>query len=134
MIIMEKMEKEEFIKNMEEQDVIFERIVHINPRSAWNRGVMRYALELVNSVEIGKEITEKNLLGGADNWKEYSYGGCSLIYDVDICHRLCSPSEIKKTKDGERRPNKQENWIDVQARALYQAARLIMKIKKEVEK
>ena len=132
---MEKIiEKEEFIKNMEEQDVIFERVAHLNPRSAWNRGVMRYALELINSIEVGEEITEKNLLNGAENWKEYSYGGCSLIYDVDICRRLCSPSEIKKTKDGERRPNKQENWIDVQARALYQAARLIMKIKREVEK
>ena len=128
---MEKMEKEEFLKNMEMADVIFERIVHINPRSTWNRGVVRYAMELMNDVD-GKEITEKNLLGGADNWKEYSYGGCSLIYDVDICHRLCTPSEIKKTKDGERNPNKHETWIDVQARALYQAARLIMKIKREV--
>ena len=133
-IIMKKMEKEEFLKNMEEQDVIFERIAHLNPRSAWNHGVMRYALELVNSVEIGEEITEKRLLNGAKDWKEYSYGGCTLIYDVDICHRLCTPSEIKKTKDGERNPNKHETWLDTQARALYQAARLIMKIKKEVEK
>ena len=130
---MKKMEKEAFLKNMEMADVIFERIVHINPRSAWNRGVVRYAMELMNDVD-GKEITEKNLLGGADNWKEYSYGGCSLIYDNEICRRLCSPSEIKKTHNGERRPNKQENWIDVQARALYQAARLILKIKGEVEK
>ena len=130
---MEKIiEKEEFLKNMEEQDVIFERIAHLNPRSAWNRGVMRYALELINTVEIGKEITEKNLLNGAKDWKEYSEGGCALIYDVDICHRLCTPSEIKKTHNGERRPNKQETWLDTQARALYQAARLIMKIKKEV--
>ena len=128
---MEKMEKEEFLKNMETADVIFERIVHINPRSAWNRGVVRYAMELMNDVD-GKEITEKNLLGGADNWREYSYGGCALISDGDICHRLCTPSEIKKTKDGERNPNKHETWIDVQARALYQAARLIMRIKREV--
>ena len=128
------MMKEEFLKNMEMADVIFERIVHINPRSAWNRGVMRYALELINTVEIGEEITEKNLLNGAENWKEYSYGGCSLIYNVDICHRLCSPSEIKKTHDGERRPNKHETWMDTQTRALYQAYMLIMKIKREVEK
>ena len=126
------MEKEEFIKNMEEQDVIFERIAHLNPRSAWNRGVMRYALELINTVEIGKEITEKNLLNGAKDWKEYSEGGCALIYDELICRRLCTPSEINKTRNGERKPNKYETWMDVQARALYQAARLIMKIKKEV--
>ena len=88
-------------------------------------------MELMNDVD-GKEVTEKNLLGGADNWKEYSEGGCALIYDELICRRLCTPSEIKKTRNGERRPNKQENWIDTQARALYQAARLIMKIKREV--
>ena len=126
--------KEEFLKNMEEQDVIFERIAHLTPRSAWNRGVMRYALELINTVKVGEEITEKHLLNGAENWHQYSEGGCALIYDELICRRLCTPSEIKKTKNGERRPNKQENWLDVQARALYQAARLIMKIKREVER
>lgn len=126
------MEKEELLKNMETADVIFEKIVHLNSRSAWNHGVVEYAMELMNDVD-GKEITEKNLLNGADNWHQYSEGGCALIYDVDICHRLCTPSEIKKTKDGERRPNKQETWIDVQARALYQAAHLIMEIKREVE-
>ena len=128
------MMKEEFLKNMEEQDVIFERVAHLNPRSAWNRGVMRYALELINTVEIGEEITEKNLLNGAKDWKEYSEGGCALIYDELICRRLCTPSEIKKTRNGERNPNNYETWLDTQARALYQAARLIMKIKKEVEK
>ena len=129
---MEKMKKEEFLKNMEEQDVIFERIAHLNPRSAWNRGVMRYALELINSIEVGEEITEKKMLNGAKDWKEYSEGGCAFIYDELICRRLCTPSEIKKTRDGKRRPNKNETWLDTQARALYQAARLIMKIKREV--
>ena len=131
---MKKMEKEEFIKNKEERDVIFERIAHLIPRSAWNRGVIRYALELINSIEVGEEITEKKMLNGAENWKQYSYGGCALIYDKDICHRLCTPSEIKKTKDGERRPNNHENWLDTQARALYQAVRLIIKIKRGIEK
>ena len=126
------MKKEDYLKNMEISDVIFEKIAHLNPCSAWNRGVVKYAMELMNDVD-GKEITEKNLLNGADNWKQYSDAGHALIYDVDICHRLCTPSEIKKTKGGERRPNKQENWLDAQARALYQAARLIMKIKREVE-
>ena len=126
------MEKEEFLKNMKTADMIFEKIAHLNPRSAWNHGVMRYALELINTVEVGEEITEKKMLKGAKDWKQYSEGGCSLVYDGDICHRLCTPSEIKKTHNGERRPNKQETWLDTQARALYQAARLIMKIKREV--
>lgn len=116
------MEKEEIKKALEKEKA----------RSAWKAGVIQYAFEILDNMEDG-EVTEKNLLNGADNWKEYSYGGCALIYDVDICHRLCTPSEIKKTKDGERRPNKQEDWLDTQARALYQAARLIMKIKREIE-
>ena len=100
-------------------------------RSAWSQGVIQYAFDILDNID-DVEVTEKNLLNGAKDWKEYSYGGSALIYDVDICHRICTPSEIKKTKDGERRPNKQENWLDTQARALFQAARLIMKIKREV--
>ena len=128
------MKKEDYLKNMDTTNKIFNRIEHLNPRSKWNHGVMRYALELVNSIDVGEEITEKKMLNGAKDWKEYSYGGCAFIYDELICNRLCTPSEIKKTKDGKRNPNKKETWLDVQARALYQAARLIMKIKKEVEK
>ena len=127
------MKKEDYLKNMETANRIFEKIENINPRSAWNRGVVGYALELVNSIDVGEEITEKKMLNGAENWHQYSEGGCALIYDELICNRLCTPSEIKKTKDGKRNPNKKETWLDVQARALYQAARLIMKIK-EVEK
>lgn len=102
-------------------------------RSAWKAGVILYAFDILDNMEDG-EVTEKNLLNGAENWKEYSYGGRALIYDKDICHRLCTPSEIKKTKDGERRPNNHENWLDTQARALYQAVRLIIKIKRGIEK
>ena len=101
--------------------------------SAWKTGVFQYAFDILDNTE-DIEITENNLLNGAKDWHQYSEGGCSLIYDVDICHRLCTPSEIKKTKDGERRPNRQENWIGVQARALYQAARLIMKINNKMKK
>lgn len=128
------MKKEDYLNNLETTNRIFEKIEHINPRSAWNRGVKRYALDLLNSIEVGEEPTENRLLNGAENWHQYSEGGYAFIYDELICRRLCTPSEIKKTHDGGRNPNKQETWIDVQARALYQAAQLIMKIKKEVEK
>lgn len=66
-------------------------------------------------------LIEKMALNGASNWDEYSWGGCSLIYDADIAERLCCPSELKKTRNGERRPNSREEWLDTQARALYQA-------------
>ncbi len=121
------MEKEEIKK------AIMDALEKEKPGSAWEAGVLLYAIEILDSTEDG-EITEKNLLNGADNWKQYSEGGCSLVYDGDICHRLCTPSEIKKTKDGELRPNKQETWLDTQARALYQAAQMILRIKRKVEK
>lgn len=107
-------------------------------RSAWKKGVTIYALELLDDLEEqidGGYLTEeifnsskllnKAMLNGAQNWTQYSWGGCSLIYDRDIAERLCTPSELKRTKNGERRPNSSEKWLDVQARALRQAAREI---------
>ena len=116
-------------------------------RSAWDKGVTEYALELVE--QLGEQIdggyfdeldlTESKkvraaLLNGAENWSQYSWGGCSLIYDGDIAERLCCPSELKKTRNGERRPNSREEWLDVQARALSQAANRICRHIKALEK
>lgn len=100
-------------------------------RSAWDKGVTVYALEMLDDVaenidydgkepETRAELKEKALNGAAD-WSQYSWGGSSLIYDCDIAERLCTPSELKKTRGGERRPNGREEWLDVQARALQQA-------------
>lgn len=101
-----------------------------NTRSAWGRGVLAYAQDLMKNLPNDWEyssasLLEKELLNGASNWEEYSRGGCSLIYNQDICERLSTPSEQKKTLNGERKPNKCEDWLDCQARALYQAFCLI---------
>lgn len=103
-------------------------------RSAWARGVNEYALEIVE--ELAEQIDGGYIkpetignraalldacLNGAKDWSQYSWGGCSLIYDGDIAERLCTPSELKKTRNDERRPNSREEWLDVQARALRQA-------------
>ena len=50
-----------------------------------------------------------------------SWGGSHLCYNYDIARHYCTPSELKRTRDGERRPNAREDWLDVQARAIYQA-------------
>lgn len=109
-------------------------------RSAWDKGVNEYALELCESLEESlkyneldevpesPKILEKMLLNGADNWSQYSWGGCSLIYNGDIAERLCSPSEFKRCKEGDCRPNSREEWLDTQARALYQACNRIKRI------
>lgn len=99
-------------------------------RSAWNKGVKEYAIELAENIET-EEIPrcrrdlEQILLNGAESWEEYSWGGSSLIYNSDIAERLCNPSELKKTRNGERRPNRREQWLDTQARALKQASNII---------
>lgn len=105
-------------------------IENMKARSAWDRGVKAYALELVDGLEV-EEIPDerrnlkKLLLNGAENWSRYSWGGSSLVYDCDIAKRLCTPSEYMKTRGGERRPNSREEWLDVQARALAQASNKI---------
>lgn len=99
-------------------------------RSAWSRAVRTYATELVESIDgsadlSNEELLRKALLNGAADWHQYSEGGCALIYDEEIAERLCSASELKRCKGGERQPNARETWLDCQARALFQAAALI---------
>jgi hypothetical protein len=106
-------------------------------RSAWRRGVRAYALEMIESAEgelASVADLEKELLNGARTWKEYSEGGCALIYDGDIAERLCAPSEYRRYLAGQRAPNARETWLDVQARALGQAATLIATAAKEGSK
>lgn len=104
------------------------RLEDLKPSSAWGRGVKAYALELVEGaqVELTRENVEEVLLNGADNWSEYSWGGCAYVYDGDIVEMLCTPSEIKRFEDGKlNKPNGREEWLDTQARALKQAYQLI---------
>lgn len=104
-------------------------------RGAWARGVAMYAEELLEglceSVEGGwfapddlaaPRLVEKALLNGASDWQQYSWGGAALIYDGDIAERLCNPTELKRTDGGHKRPNAREEWLDTQARALFQAS------------
>ena len=101
-------------------------------RSAWDKGVTIYALELLEeyaerAAYEGRQAAntaefKEWLKNGASDWDQYSWGGSSLIYNSDIAERLCCPSELKKTHNGERRPNSREEWLDTQARALRQAA------------
>lgn len=107
--------------------------------SAWDKGVKNYADVLIdnlsddycmifdNQQELDEQIKifKKILLNGADNWNQYSYYGMAYIYDEEIAAALCTPSEYRKTKGGEKQPNSWETWLDVQARALVQAERLI---------
>ena len=116
-------------------------IANEKPRSAWDKGKKLYALELIDelaeAIEGGyfdpanladRAALKAQMLNGAGSWSQYSYGGSALIYDGDIAERLCSPSEYKRSREGERRPNSREEWLDVQARALFQAANMIIRL------
>lgn len=106
-------------------------IEEMKARNAWCKGVKMYALELIDTVEDWLSYNDelprnlialrKIMLDGACDWHQYSWGGCSLIYDRQIAERLCTPSELKRTHNGIKDPNPSEQWLDLQARALYHA-------------
>ena len=100
-------------------------------RSAWAKGVNEYAQVFVDDLDefmdhgdvTLEEVRDTRnlehiLLNGAENWYHYSWGGSSLCYNRQIIERLCPPSIVAKYP---ARANKREQWLDVQARALYQA-------------
>lgn len=104
-------------------------------RSAWQKGVNEYAVDLLETIrgaveggwmdaeDLGSpKLVERAMLNGASDWSEYSWGGCAMIYDADIAKTLCTPSELKRTDNGRKRPNANEEWLDTQARALFQAS------------
>lgn len=98
-------------------------------RSAWRRGVRQYAMDLIEDLPDFQDLNPENcrgvLLNGAGSWKEWAYGGCGLVYDCAIAERLCTPSELHKKRGGELEPNLHESWLDVEARAVSQAAAAI---------
>ncbi|WP_286684504.1 hypothetical protein [Collinsella sp. UBA1693] len=111
---------------------IIAALANQRPRSAWERGVVAYAQSMLDELEPTEELwprtVEKVLLNGAPSWHDYSWGGCSLIYNADIAERLCCPSELRRSDNGRRRPNAREEWLDTQARACFQAAQLVKRI------
>lgn len=116
-----------------------EKIEGLKFRSRWQKAVQEdsiwlleelsnnYYDEILNdTMSFGSiEGFERVLRMGAETWKDFSEGGGALIYDGDIAEHYCTPSELKKVRGGERKPNSRESWLDVQARAFWQAALLI---------
>ena len=121
---------------------LLQKVESVKVRSAWNNGVKEYAIELLDDAASNRECEDfsnlhelkEAILNGAKDWLQYSEGGCSLIYNSDIAERLCTPSELKRTKNGLNDPNSRETWIDVQARALFQAWELIKRTYNEMDK
>ena len=121
-------------------ETIIDELKERKDHSAWDKGVTLYAIELAEqmreNIEGGyinpetvtdRATLKREILNGAQDWHQYSWGGSSLVYDEDIAARLCNPSELKKTHNGQRRPNRYEEWLDTQARALRQAEGRILR-------
>ena len=117
---------------------IYEAIHCVPARSAWEKGVIRYADELFEAylsnrglslkdfqVRIGK-ITEADLLRGAPSWDRYSRGGMALVSNEDICRRLCTKAVFKKKLGGQVTPSTGEDWLDQQTKALEYAAKIVL--------
>lgn len=121
---------------------LLQKVENVKVRGAWNNGVKTYAIELLDDAASNRECEEfaslqelkETVLNDAKDWMQYSEGGCSLIYDADIAERLCSPSELKRTRNGMNDPNSRETWVQVQARALFQAWELIKRVYNEMNK
>lgn len=125
-----KMTVEKRRTNFEAREMVFDRLCAERVRSYWERGVRAYAISLLDQFDfsrVGHKTLRDIMLNGAQDWREYSYGGCSLMADRDIAARLCTPSEWRKKRQGQLPPNSRESWLDVQARALHQASLKLVK-------
>lgn len=116
--------------NFELREMVFDRLCAERARSYWECGVTAYAISLLDMFDfsqVGHKTLRDIMLNGAQDWREFSYGGWSLITDMAIAARLCSPSELRKKRYGLLPPNSRETWLDVQARALHQASLKLVK-------
>ena len=104
-------------------------------RGQWNKATAYYAYFLLDSyIEICKWHADQNeaipplsldlVLNGASGWRQYSYGGCALVYDGDIAKVVFTPAQFAKWEQG--RKVTAEPLLDIQARALADACKLVM--------
>lgn len=112
-------------------------IMQEKPRSAWARGVNNIAANIVSEILQENDGNDAPHFNRVEDFAHYLYnvslreavdGGCFLIYDCDIAENFCTPSELKRVKNGERNPNSRETWLDVMYRGAYQAIRHIISL------
>lgn len=114
-----QLERVQYIKN---------KIEKINPNSKRKAAERDYALDLIRNLECwvkqrqlddflnNSNVLRKLLLDGAENWTEYSEGGCSLIYNEDIIERI---------------GRGHSPLLERQAKYLYRACEMIINFNKE---
>ena len=114
-------------------------LIQEKPRSAWTRGVNNIAMDIVSEILENADGNDAPHFNRVEDFARHFYnvslreavdGGCFLVYDYDIAENFCTPSELKRVKNGERNPNSRETWLDVMYRGAYQAIRHIISLQK----
>ena len=114
---------------MEIKELIY-KLENQKARSKWQKAVVIYSVMLLEKIQDDHDHINDNisfreletlLLNGAESWVKYSWGGNALISNEDIAKMLSTPTELKRNCNGKKRPNRKEEWLDTQARALTQA-------------
>lgn len=107
-----------------------ERVENMRTGSAWWRGVQEYAREIMhdrreeilaypcrqNIIDTADDL-EHWCMNGADSWRDYSEGACTLYTLPDIAERLLPPSQRQRISCTKA--------MELQLQALRQAARFI---------
>ena len=114
---------------------IYNLLTQEKPRSAWARGVNNIAMDIVAEILEEHDGNDAPHFNRVEDFAHHFYnvslreavdGGCFLCYNYDIAKIFCTPSELKRVKNGGRNPNSRETWLDVMYRGAYQAIRHII--------
>ena len=123
------------------KQTVLNELTRHESHSAWMHGVVAYAVNMLNSIsdhdfaylvyyaqqegEDGIEKARAILHTPYDNWRNYSRLN-GWLSDEAIATLLCTPEELKRFDGGKLPPNGRSTWIDIQTRAMYNAACLIV--------
>lgn len=96
-------------------------------RSQWEKGVEFYAHFLAENLDenyLSETLEVKDifntLLNGAENWHQFAWGGCGLVYNEDIANTLLTPSQRKRITQADTFNG--YHLLDLEAHALASAA------------
>ena len=125
------------VKTPKTYSEIYTILIQEKPRSAWSRGVNIIAMDIVSQILENADGNDAPHYYNVSDFCQEFYGaslreavdgGCFLIYDFDIAKNFCTPSKLKRTKNGEYNPNRAGTWLDVMYHGAYQAIRHIITI------
>lgn len=122
---------------------LIKTIENEQPKSQYEKAKKYYALEICDNIKNHYNFRnlDKNLenvenlqeyaMNGADSWSQYSWGGCSLVYNEDILQNIFCKSIAKKYQNADT--VRGIHLLDYQANALVKAFSHIKRILKQIK-